>query len=113
MKKSFLIVALIATVFLTGCFGSLDEKNIRDDFVKEIENLKAYHMEGKLKLTNNDDTYEYDVVANYQKDNKYKVSLVNKANNYEQIILKTGNEVYVLTHKGLTFFQNKEQNVSV
>ena len=97
MKKIYLAVALIATIFLTGCFGSLDDKDIREKFIKEVESLKTYYMEGTLKLTNNDDTYEYDIVANYEKDNKYKVSLVNKANNYEQIILKNGSDVYVIT----------------
>lgn len=96
MKKIFLIVAVLATLCLTGC-GSLNEKDIRKNFINDIESLKAYHMEGKLELTNNDDTYEYDVVASYQKDDNYKVSLVNKANNYEQIILKNADGVYVIT----------------
>jgi len=97
MKKIYLAVALLATIFLTGCFGSLDDKDIKENFIKETQGLKAYHMEGTLKLTNNDDTYEYDVVANYEKDDKYKVSLTNKANNYEQIILKNDEGVYVIT----------------
>lgn len=112
MKKLFLVVAIIATICLTGC-GKVGDKEIKDNFIKEIEGLKAYYMEGTLKLTNNDDNYEYDVEVSYQKDDNYKVYLVNKANDYEQIILKNKEGVYVLTHKGLTFFQNKEQNVSV
>lgn len=95
MKKYFLIVALIATLFLTGC-GSLSDKSIRNNFLKDTQNLKAYTMEGTLKLTNNDDTYEYDVKVNYKTGDKYKVSLTNKANNYEQIILKN-EDVYVIT----------------
>lgn len=98
MKKIFLMIAIIATICLTGC-TSLNDKDIRKNFIGDVESLKSYHMEGKLKLTNNDDTYEYDVVANYQKDDNYKVTLINKANNYEQIILKTNNEVYVITHQ--------------
>lgn len=96
MKKIFLAVALIATLCLTGC-GSLNDKDIRNNFIKEIEGLNAYIVEGTLTITNNDDNYEYDVVANYQKEDNYKVSLINKANNYEQIILKNGEEVYVIT----------------
>lgn len=96
MKKIFLIVAVIATLCLTGC-GKLNDKDIRENFIKDVESLKAYYMEGTLELTNNDDTYEYDVVANYQKEDNYKVSLVNKANNYEQIILKNDEGVYVIT----------------
>ena len=87
MKKIFLLVAIVATLCLTGC-GSLGDKEIRDNFIKDIEGLKSYHMEWTLKLTNNDDNYEYDVEVSYQKDNNYKVSLINKASDYEQIILK-------------------------
>lgn len=96
MKKLFLTVALIATLCLTGC-GSLKDKEIKDNFIKDVEGLKAYYMEGTLKLTNNDDTYEYDVEVSFKKDDKYKVSLKNKANNYEQIILKNDEGVYVIT----------------
>ena len=96
MKKIFLLVAIIATLCLTGC-GTLGDKEIRDNFIKSSKELKSYHMEGNLKLTNNDDNYEYNVQVNYQKDNNYKVSLTNKSNNYEQIILKNNDGVYVIT----------------
>lgn len=94
MKKLFLIVAVIATICLTGCV-KVGDKEIKDSFIKETAGLKAYYMEGTLKLTNNDDNYAYDVEVSYQKDNNYKVSLVNKANEYEQIILKNKEGVYV------------------
>ena len=96
MKKIFLLVAIIATLCLTGC-GTLGDKEIRDNFIKSSKELKSYHMEGNLKLTNNEDNYEYNVQVNYQKDNNYKVSLTNKSNNYEQIILKNNDGVYVIT----------------
>ena len=96
MKKLFLLVALIATICLTGC-GKVGDKEIRNNFIKEIEGLKTYYMEGTLKLTNNDDNYEYDVEVSYQKDDNYKVSLINKGNDYEQIILKNKEGVYVIT----------------
>ena len=96
MKKIFLTIAIIATLCLTGC-GALKDKDIKDSFIKDVESLKSYYMEGTLKLTNNDDTYEYNVEVNYKKDNKYKVSLKNKANDYEQIILKNDDGVYVIT----------------
>lgn len=71
---------------LTGC-NSLDEKEIRDNFIKNVDNMKGYYLEGELSLTNNDDTYNYNVEVSYKADDKYKVVLINKANNYEQIIL--------------------------
>lgn len=96
MKKLFLFVTLVAALCLTGC-GSLSDKEIKDNFIKDIESLKSYYMEGSLKLINNDDSYEYDVEVSYQKDDNYKVSLNNKGNNYEQIILKNKEGVYVIT----------------
>ncbi len=96
MKKIFLLVALLATICLTGC-NSLDDKEIKDNFIKDIEKLKAYQMEGTLKLTNNDDNYEYNIEVKYQKEDNYKVTLTNKSNNYEQIILKNKEGVYVIT----------------
>jgi len=96
MKKIFLAIALIAALCLTGC-GTLKDKEIKDSFIKDVEGLKSYYMEGTLKLTNNDDTYEYNIEVSYKKDNKYKVSMKNKANDYEQIILKNDDGVYVIT----------------
>jgi len=98
MKKIVLTVALIATLFLTGC-STKSDKEIRDSFIKDIEGLKTYYMEGTMRITNNDDTYEYNIEVKYKKDNKYKVTLKNKANDYEQIILKNDDGVYVQTHK--------------
>jgi outer membrane lipoprotein-sorting protein len=96
MKKIVLTVALIATLFLTGC-STKSDKEIRDSFIKDIEGLKTYYMEGTMRITNNDDTYEYNIEVKYKKDNKYKVTLKNKANDYEQIILKNDDGVYVIT----------------
>lgn len=53
-------------------------------------------MEGTLSITNNDDTYNYDVKVGYKKDDNFKVELVNKANNYEQIILRNSDGVYIV-----------------
>ena len=96
MKKILLCAVLLAAFCLTGC-GSIKDKDIRDSFIKDTEGLKSYYMEGVLKITNNDDSYEYDVKTSYKKDNFYKVSLINKANKYEQIILKNEDGVYVIT----------------
>ena len=96
MKKIFLFITLIVIVSLTGCSGDND-KQIRNDFIKDNSNLNSYYMEGILKITNNDDTYEYNVKTSYKKDNLYKVSMINKANDYEQIILKNKDGVFVIT----------------
>ena len=48
-------------------------------------------------MVNNDDKYAYDVNVSYSADNNFKVSLRNKNNNHEQIILRNEEGVYVLT----------------
>jgi len=97
MKKNFLYLITFLFLFtLVGC-GKYDEKDILKDFEKKINNVNNYVLKGTLQITNNDDTYQYDVEANYKKDNNYRVSLTNKANNHEQIILKNKEGVYIVT----------------
>ena len=96
MKKKILSIALVMTLLLTGC-GTLNEDKIKENFIKDSDNLKSYYMEGEMSLTNNDDTYKYDVEVSYKKDENYKVVLTNKANDYKQIILKNSDGVYVIS----------------
>ena len=104
MKKKFLILFLmLISIGLTGCFFN------KNDALKEIKNkygnLKSYSLTGDLEIINNEDTYNYDVKVLYQKKDKFYVSLKNRNNNHEQIILKNEDGVYVQTHKSLK--QNK------
>lgn len=96
MKKIIPLVLLIASIILTGC-GKYDEKDIQKDLKKNMDKLSAYQLEGDLEIVNNDDVYSYKVNVSYKKDDNYKVSLINKSNNYEQIILKNKQGVYVVT----------------
>ena len=93
MKKLFLI--LISLFFLTGC-GKYTEKTIVKDLNKKINAITGYHVQGSMEIYNGDDAYKYDVTSSYENDN-YRVSLINKANNHEQIILRNSDGVYVLT----------------
>jgi len=95
MKKIISICAILM-LFVTGC-GKYGEKEILRDLNKNIDGLKAYYVEGKMEIINNEDIYKYDVKVSYQKDDFYKVSLKNESNNHEQIILKNEEGVYVLT----------------
>lgn len=96
MKKKILCGLFILGLFiLTGC-GSKDT-DIVATLTKKIEKLNSYHIQGTLEVTNNETTYQYDIDVAYQKDEKYRVSLKNKTNSHEQIILKNSEGVYVLT----------------
>lgn len=97
MKKCFLYGLFILGCFLiVGC-GKYGEKDILKDFSKKIEKTEGYHLSGELEIVNNDDSYVYDVEVAYQKNDQFRVSLKNKTNNHEQIILKNEEGVYVLT----------------
>lgn len=96
MKKYLILGILLLVCCFTGC-GKYSESDIVKDLTKNIENAKAYQLEGELEIINNDDSYHYDVTVAYKQKDMYKVSLKNKANNHEQIILKNSDGVYVLT----------------
>lgn len=93
MKKIILFFSLM--LCLVGC--STMENNVIDELDKKINNLKSYSMAGTLEIYRNEDKYTYDVDSSYSKDDLYKVTLINKNNNHEQIILKNNEGVYVLT----------------
>jgi len=97
MKKIFLFICVTLSLFaITGC-GKNSQSDVVKEFDKKVNKLKAYQLEGKLEIVNNDDVYNYDVLVAYKEKDFYKVSLKNKANNHEQIILKNKDGVYVLT----------------
>ncbi len=97
MKKILLFCTIIVSCFLlTGCFKK-GEKEIIKDFAKKVEDNKGYHLTGDLEIVNNEETYRYTVDVSSSKNEKIRVSLKNKTNNHEQIILRNDEGVYVLT----------------
>ena len=94
MKKFFVILCFC--LLLSGC-GSYTVKDAQKDLEKKIEKLNGYNLSGEMEIINNDDVYKYDVDVSYNKGDKFRVSLKNKTNNHEQIILKNSDGVYVLT----------------
>lgn len=97
MKKKFLFGMLIVGCFcLTGCLKK-GENDIIKDFTKKVEDVKGYHLTGDLEILNNEETYRYSVDVSSAKGEQFRVSLKNKTNNHEQIILRNSEGVYVLT----------------
>lgn len=94
MKKLFLCIGLV--VLLAGC-GNNSKEDVLKKFSKTIDNCDSYLMKGTLEIYRNEDLYTYDVESSYLKDDKFRVSLTNKTNNHEQIILKNNEGVYVIT----------------
>ena len=94
LKKSIgLIIA--GLLFFTGCGAKNDD--IVQKLKDKVNKLDSYQIKGLLEITNNETTYKYDIDVGYEKDEKYRVSLKNKTNDHEQIILKNSDGVYVLT----------------
>ena len=95
MKKILLSLVMLL-LLVTGC-GKNSETSIINDLEKKVNKSDAYKVSGELEIVNNDEVYTYDIEVSYKKENNYKVSLTNQANNHTQIILKNVDGVYVLT----------------
>lgn len=113
MKKIILTSLFLCLFLFTGC-GKYNEKTIVKDLNKKINQITGYHIEGTMDIYNGEDVYSYDVESSYENDN-YRVSLTNKMNNHEQIILRNADGVYVLTpslNKSFKFQSNWPENNS-
>ena len=97
MKKILsIIVILFCMVLITAC-GKETKESVLNKIDKKVNNTNGYILNAEMELINNEDKYEYDVIVSYKKKDYYRVSLKNKINNHEQIILKNKDGVYVLT----------------
>ena len=97
MKKIFfLVMTLMFIITLSGC-GTSKEDDVVKSLTKKISSAESYSITGTFELINNEENYTYDINVNYKSAEKFKVSLVNKVNNHEQIILRNESGVYVLT----------------
>lgn len=93
MKKY--LVVLLGVLCLFGC-GKADQSNVKDEFVKNVSKKNSYLVKGTMNIISNEDTFSYNVTVAKSNDN-YRVNLVNTINNHEQVILRSNNEVYVVT----------------
>lgn len=94
LKKICLFLGIC--FLLVGC-GKYTLNDAKSDLENRLSNIKSYKLSGEMEIVNNDDVYKYDVDVAYAKTDKFRVSLKNKTNNHEQIILKNADGVYVLT----------------
>ena len=94
--KKILFSIMMVLLLVSGC-GKNSETSVINDLEKRINKASAYKVTGVLEIVNNDEVYTYDVEVSYKKNNNYRVSLTNQANNHTQVILKNSDGVYVLT----------------
>lgn len=111
MKKIFLIISFI--FLLCGC-SKTNIDSVKKDLNKDIGKIKGYHIVGKMDVYNGDNIFRYNVESSKYKTN-YRVSLVNRNNNHEQIIIRNDDAVYVLNpslNKSYKFQSNWPENSS-
>lgn len=96
MKRFLRGLILISIFTLVGC-SMKKSGNVLEKLEKKLKNADSYYVEGTMEIMNNEDTYTYDVKVAYQKKDYYRIELVNKLNNHEQVILRNNEGVYVVT----------------
>ena len=75
----------------------MDSKGVIKKYKNNLEKANFYTMTGQMDIVSNEELYNYEVKVLYLKPDYYKVSLVNKQSNHEQIILKNKNGTFVVT----------------
>ena len=93
IKKLLLLICLL---LLTGC-GKVDKDKLISTFKNDVESSKSYVLESKMSIYNAEDTFEYDIKVLYMDDDYFKVDMINTLSNHEQVILRSGQDVYVVT----------------
>lgn len=94
MKKYLFILLCF---LLIGC-GKSKDKDALKNIKKKADSFESYNVVGELNMYNGENKYTYNVDVKYKRDSLYRVSLINKVNNHEQIILRNDDGVYVITH---------------
>ena len=96
MKKIFKGLIIIGILLLSGC-GIKNADSVLKEMERKINNASSYYLEGVMEIINHEDTYTYHVKVSYQKNDYYKIELVNTLNNHELVILRNDDGVYVDT----------------
>ena len=81
---------------LVGC-SKTSSKDIIKKYKNKIEKESYYTMSGQMDIVSNEEMYNYEINVLYLKPDYYKVSLINKQSNNEQIILKNNSGTFVVT----------------
>ena len=102
MKKILKVFFIISIFLLSGC-GVENADKVLKNLEEKLENANTYYAEGVMEIINHEDTYTYDVTVAYQKEDYYKIELVNNLNQHEQVILRNVDGVYVDAHKSFNF----------
>lgn len=97
MKK--VVFILLSIFLLTGC--GADKTDTLKSFKDYNGKKENYELKGTMSIISNEDEFTYDIDVSVKDSKYFKVVLVNKTNNHEQVILKNDDGVYVVTHKSI------------
>lgn len=101
MVKKIVAIVLVLVVIAVAVFKIFFDKGGVDETLADIErNLKTYHLEANMEMINGEDTRNFLVKVTFKNDEYkdfYRVSLLDKSINQEQLIIRNENGVYVLT----------------
>ena len=94
------IIAGIGIVVLVAALAfSMKPKPFDEQFESKMNDMDSYILSGDMEITKGEDVKTYALEVGYQKDEKdlFKVSLVDKELNQEQVILRNDGGVFVVT----------------
>lgn len=94
MKKLKLLILLVSFFVVVGCNKVNDPKK---QLLNSLKKVDSYHLEANMTIYNNEESYDYNLDIKFKKDDLFRVSMKNKANDHEQIVLRNKEGVYVLT----------------
>lgn len=99
MKRKIIAAAGIIVLAALLLFA-LKPKSFEKEFNKTMNNLNSYELKGDMEINKGEDTKMYHVQVGYQmleEQPYFKVSLLDKELNQEQIILRNTEGVFVVT----------------
>lgn len=99
-KKAIVGLLVVAVLVLAGWKLFFSSNDISTSVNEMKENLTSYHMESSMDIESNDETRSYFVTTDYllkDNNNYFRVSLLNKNTNQEQIIIRNDKGVFMLT----------------
>lgn len=99
MKKKVIAGLGIVILVIALCF-TLKPKSFDKQFQKVMDGMDTYILKGDMEITKGEDVKTYAVEVGYQKVDEndfFKVSLLDKELNQEQIILRNEQGVFVIT----------------
>ncbi len=99
MKKKIAIgIGVVAALFVLYLLFKPD--SLEKKVGKLEEDLTSYRLEGNMEITNQEDFKNYLITSSWMKEGDqeyFKVSMLDKSLNQEQIILKNAEGVFVIT----------------